>query len=130
SARSPRPASAAPRARLPPTPAARSARRSPCRWPQEESIPVFHGRIPRVSAPALRPLGIGEILDVGIKIYWRHALTLFRIVLFVVLPAQILVNVVQVSALPAGVTGTFSTNPFGPNFQSSDTAGLSGGDTA
>jgi len=83
-----------------------------------------------VNAPALRPLGIGEILDVGIKIYWRHALTLFKIVVFVVLPAQILVNLVQVSALPAGVTGTFSS-PFGPNFYTSaaDTT-LSGGDYA
>jgi len=48
-----------------------------------------------VNAPALRPLGIGEILDVGIKIYWRNAWTLFRIVLFVVLPAQIIVGVIQ-----------------------------------
>jgi hypothetical protein len=83
-----------------------------------------------VSAPALRPLGIGEILDVGIKIYWRHALTLFKIVLFVVLPAQILVNVVQVSALPAGMTGTFTSNPFGPDFQTRADTTISGGETA
>jgi hypothetical protein len=72
-----------------------------------------------VNAPALRPLGIGEILDVGIKIYWRNAWTLFRIVLFVVLPAQIIVGVIQVSALPAGVdsqNGSF----FGPRFTSSN----------
>jgi len=54
-------------------------------------------------APRLRPLGIGEILDVGIKIYTRNWLTLWKIVVFVVLPAQILVNVVEVSALPKGV---------------------------
>ena len=83
-----------------------------------------------MSAPALRPLGIGEILDVGIKIYWRHALTLFKIVVFVVLPAQILVNIVQVSALPAGVTGNFSMNPFGPSFTTTNDTTLSGGDTA
>src|SRR5882757_7186999 len=71
-------------------------------------------RIRAVNAPALRPLGIGEILDVGIKIYWRNAWTLFRIVLFVVLPAQIIVNVIQVSSLPAGVTSRGGT--FGPQF--------------
>src|SRR5205823_1334366 len=72
----------------------------------------------------------GEILDVGIKIYWRHAVTLFKIVVFVVLPAQILVNVVQVSALPAGMTGTFTSNPFGPDFNTTSDTTLSGGDTA
>jgi hypothetical protein len=71
-----------------------------------------------VSAPpVLRPLGIGEILDVGIKIYWRHALTLYKIVLFVVLPAQIIVNLLQVSALPKGVSGSFGSGPFGPSFE-------------
>jgi hypothetical protein len=66
----------------------------------------------QASAPQLRPLGIGEILDVGIKIYSRNALTLFKIVVFVVLPAQILVNLVEISALPNGVTTTGSS-PFG-----------------
>ncbi|MFL5959238.1 MAG: hypothetical protein ACJ75G_03085 [Gaiellaceae bacterium] len=66
------------------------------------------------SAPRLRPLGIGEILDVGIKIYTRHALTLFKIVVFVVLPAQILVNIVEVSALPSGVSVS-NGNPFRPS---------------
>ena len=58
----------------------------------------------QASAPQLRPLGIGEILDVGMKIYTRNALTLFKIVAFVVLPAQILVNLVEISALPSGST--------------------------
>src|SRR5262249_5498070 len=58
----------------------------------------------QASAPQLRPLGVGEILDVGIKIYTRNALTLFKIVAFVVLPAQILVNLVEISALPNNVT--------------------------
>jgi hypothetical protein len=57
----------------------------------------------QTQAPLLRPLGIGEILDVGIKIYTRNWLTLWKIVVFVVLPAQILVNAIQVSALPNGV---------------------------
>ena len=58
----------------------------------------------QTSAPQLRPLGVGEILDVGIKIYLRNALTLFKIVVFVVLPAQILVNFIEISALPSNVT--------------------------
>jgi hypothetical protein len=68
----------------------------------------------QASAPQLRPLGIGEILDVGIKIYSRNALTLFKIVVFIVLPAQILVNIVEISALPSGATLS-SRNPLGPS---------------
>ena len=68
------------------------------------------------TAPTLRPLGIGEILDVGIKIYLRNWSTLFKIVAFVVLPAQILVNFVEISALPKGVTASSGGNPFGPSF--------------
>jgi hypothetical protein len=55
------------------------------------------------TVPRLRPLGIGEILDVGIKIYTRNWLTLWKIVVFIVLPAEILRNVIQVSATPNGV---------------------------
>ena len=68
----------------------------------------------QASAPQLRPLGIGEILDVGIKIYSRNWLTLWKIVVFVVLPAQILVNIVVVSAAPPG-TSVSSGNPFAPS---------------
>ena len=66
-------------------------------------------------APQLRPLGIGEILDVGIKIYSRNWLTLFKIVAFVVLPAQILVNLAEISALPSNATisNGGSPSPFG-----------------
>jgi hypothetical protein len=81
-----------------------------------------------VNAPALRPLGIGEILDVGIKIYWRNAWTLFRIVLFVVLPTQIVVNIIQVSSLPAGVDNA-PGGPFGPSFTSTGTISRSDGVT-
>ena len=80
------------------------------------------------SAPRLRPLGVGEILDVGIKIYLRNWLTLFKIVAFVVLPAQILVNIVEISALPKGVTVS-SGNPFTPSFTGTPTA-ISGNDAA
>jgi hypothetical protein len=64
----------------------------------------------------LRPLGVGEILDVGIKIYWRNAWTLFRIVVFVVLPAQIVVGLVQISSLPPGTTETQGNLGFSPQF--------------
>src|SRR5215475_1345128 len=74
----------------------------------------------QASAPQLRPLGIGEILDVGIKIYTRKALTLFKIVVFVVLPAQILVNIVALSAAPAGARVS-SGNPFGPSITTEGT---------
>jgi hypothetical protein len=67
----------------------------------------------QASTPQLRPLGIGEILDVGIKIYSRHWLTLFKIVVFVVLPAQILVNLIEVSALPRGLAVS-GGGPFQP----------------
>jgi hypothetical protein len=64
------------------------------------------------ATPNLRPLGIGEILDVGIKIYMRNWLTLWKVVVFVVLPAQILVNAIEASALPDGVNLSGSTSSF------------------
>jgi hypothetical protein len=51
-------------------------------------------------APQLRPLGIGEILDVAMKIVWRNAGTLLRVVVFVVLPVQIASTLIAVSATP------------------------------
>ncbi len=57
-------------------------------------------------APALRPLGIGEILDVSLKLTWRNLGTLVRIVLFVVAPAQVIVALVDVSAIPNFRPGT------------------------
>lgn len=50
------------------------------------------------AAPELRPLGIGEVLDVGIKIVWRNAATMFWIVVPIVLPVQFLVSLISVSA--------------------------------
>jgi hypothetical protein len=64
------------------------------------------------TTPHLRPLGIGEILDVGIKIYLRNWLTLWKVVVFVVLPAQILVNVVYASATPSDQSVS-NGSPFG-----------------
>jgi hypothetical protein len=61
----------------------------------------------------LRPLSIGEILDVGIKIVWRHAWTLVRIVVFVVAPVQVVAALVQASAVPDSVIeATYGTRPF------------------
>jgi hypothetical protein len=81
-----------------------------------------------VNAVALRPLGVGEILDVGIKIYWRHAVTLFKIVVFVVLPAQIVVNVIEISAAPAGTQVFSGSGVFGPGIGTSNTVTLSNSD--
>jgi uncharacterized membrane protein len=53
-----------------------------------------------VAAPALRPLGIGEILDVSLKLTWRNFGTLARIVLCVIAPAELLIAIVDVSAVP------------------------------
>ena len=48
-------------------------------------------RVPSVSsAPVLRPLGVGEILDAALAVYRRHAFALWRIVAVVVaLPAAL-----------------------------------------
>jgi hypothetical protein len=74
------------------------------------------------AVPDLRPLGIGEVLDVAIKIYWRNALTLFRIVLLIVAPVQIVSTLVQTSALSD--LGGNSASSFGqngkPHFTASD----------
>ena len=67
-----------------------------------------------MEAPGLRPLGVGEILDVAFKIYKRHAIPLFKIVLFVVLPLQVLGALIFLSTVddPDAVTGLgeFETN--------------------
>src|SRR5205823_10291426 len=59
--------------------------------------------------PQLRPLGIGEILDVGIKITTRHWWTLARAVLVVVVPLQLVAAIVDVSASGGVVTTTGDT---------------------
>jgi hypothetical protein len=50
-----------------------------------------------MSAPALRPLRVGEILDAGIKAYLRNARTLIGLTAVVVVPCQALSAVVLVS---------------------------------
>src|SRR5437764_6684823 len=51
------------------------------------------------AAPRLRPLRIGEVLDVDIKIYGRHFWTLFRVVFFVVAPLQVFDAIVKISTI-------------------------------
>jgi hypothetical protein len=71
-----------------------------------------------MSAVELRPLGIGEILDVAIKIYLRHFQTFLKIALVIVLPTQVIVNAITVSG-GSGTTGGgafnfhLETNPDG-----------------
>ena len=69
------------------------------------------------AVPQLRPLGIGEILDVGIKITTRHFWTLARAVLVVVVPLQLVASIVDLSvadgALSGADSGQFETDEFG-----------------
>jgi hypothetical protein len=54
-----------------------------------------------VGTPAvLRPLSVGEKLDVAIKIYLKHAWTMFKIVALVVVPVQFLSAFVTTSVAP------------------------------
>jgi len=66
-----------------------------------------------VSVTQLRPLGIGEILDVGITIYRRNFRALLTLVFVVVAPFEVLSALVQASALPDNtfITDTSATEP-------------------
>lgn len=65
----------------------------------------------------LRPLGIGELLDVALKIVWRNAGTLIRVVIFVVFPVQVVLALLAASAAPSSLntrSGNFDVKqPFG-----------------
>ena len=61
--------------------------------------------------PDLRPLRVGEILDVGIKVYTRNAKTLFKLVALVVIPVQILGVLIIISTIPDALANA-SQNPF------------------
>ena len=65
-------------------------------------------------APELRPLGIGEILDVAIKVYTRNAGTLFRLVAIVVVPVQVIGLLIILSTFPDSLAGV-QQNPFAPD---------------
>ncbi len=74
---------------------------------------------------ALRPLRIGEILDVAIKLYARNFKALAKVVLVIEAPVQLLSFFVLLSALPKDSLTSFGT--FNAN---STTALESGSDTA
>lgn len=57
-----------------------------------------------MDAAELRPLGVGEILDLGIKIYRRRLGTLLRAVAAVVVPVSVLSGIVGVSAASNNAT--------------------------
>jgi len=61
----------------------------------------------------LRPLRIGEILDVSIKIYLRNAKTLFLAVLVVQAPLQVISFFVLSSTAPDGLLRAQGTGAFG-----------------
>jgi hypothetical protein len=69
-----------------------------------------------MSAPALRPLRVGEILDAGIKVYLRNARTLMGLTAVVVVPFQLLSAVILLSTVsnssdvPRGFVGASSSN--------------------
>ena len=67
----------------------------------------------------LRPLGIGELLDAAIRVCIAHRWTLAKIVLFVVVPVQVLSVVVTASTTPEGV----SSNPFDFSTEPADVEG-------
>jgi hypothetical protein len=60
------------------------------------------------SAPVLRPLGVGEIIDRAIKVYGRNAAALLGIVAIFVVPLQVLSGLILASAWPSSVTGLLS----------------------
>ncbi|MEW6477709.1 MAG: hypothetical protein AB1679_36145 [Actinomycetota bacterium] len=61
--------------------------------------------------PDLRPLSVGEIIDVAIKIWRRHLPTLARIVVVVVAPLQILAALVAASVNSETYTLEVRDNP-------------------
>lgn len=65
-----------------------------------------------VSVPELRPLGVGELLDVALKIWRRHFWTLARIVIVVVAPVEMVASFV-VTVLTPEETVVVETE-FGP----------------
>ena len=64
--------------------------------------------------PDLRPLGFGEILDVGIKLYLRHWRPLMLCTVGLILPVQIISVLVLLSAAPEALDPT-TTEPVDPD---------------
>jgi hypothetical protein len=76
-----------------------------------------------VLVPDLRPLSVGEIIDVAIKIWRRHLPTLARIVFVVVAPVQVLAALVAASV---SSTDTVFNGVDAAGNQSVDTHALAG----
>ncbi len=76
------------------------------------------------TTPSLRPLGVGEILDAGIKIYLRHWKPLMICVVGIVLPVQILSVLVIASIDSSSLEYSFSggTTSSGADPSASETA--------
>ncbi len=55
------------------------------------------------SAPALRPLGVGETLDTALRVYRNNAVTLWKIVAIVIVPLEVIDVILRRVALPSGV---------------------------
>ena len=51
----------------------------------------------QATAPELRPLSVGEVLDVAIKIFFRYAGVLVAIVLPIVLPVELVSSLIELS---------------------------------
>jgi hypothetical protein len=64
-----------------------------------------------VGAPQLRPLRIGEVLDIAIKITTKHFGALARIVAAVVLPFWLLASLVLMTTVPSGALFATRQNP-------------------
>src|SRR5207248_10550062 len=71
---------------------------------------------PAMDAADLRPLGVGEVLDAGIKIYRRRFGTLVRATASVVVPVSIISGIVGVSAATSNGSDT--------NFNGGDAAAI------
>ena len=65
------------------------------------------------NAPELRALGVGEVIDVSIKLFRKHAGTLLKTVAVVVAPVEFLGALILVSVTPGDSAFTFS--PSTPN---------------
>lgn len=50
--------------------------------------------------PELRPLGVGETVDVSLKLYLRHAGTLLGIAAVMIIPVYIVFNLILISMAP------------------------------
>jgi hypothetical protein len=62
------------------------------------------------TTPGLRPLGLGEILDVGIKLCARHWRTLALCVVWLIVPAQIVSVLILLAVAPEALDPTRDTS--------------------